>query len=76
MPTSRTSLVFKLIAVLVLPGCVQHIRKCLVENHFYYLNNDYRISEDGKLITRRSSNLAPLSEISFPCLKNKAREFD
>ena len=61
MPTSKTSLDFKLIAVRVLPGCVQHILKCLVENHFYYLNNDYRISEDGKLITRRSvSILLPL----------------
>ena len=35
MPTSKTSLDFKLIAVRVLPGCVQHIRKCLVENHFF-----------------------------------------
>ena len=52
MPTSKTFLDFNLIAVRVLPGCVQHIRKCLVENHFYYLNNDYRISEDGNLITR------------------------
>ena len=34
MPTSKTSLDFKLIAVRVLPGCVQHIRRCLVENHF------------------------------------------
>lgn len=57
MPTSKTSLDFKLIAVRVLPGCVQHIRKCLVENLFYYLNNDYRISEDAKLITRRSVSI-------------------
>ena len=35
MPTSKTSLDFKLIAVRVLPGCVQHIRKSLVENHFF-----------------------------------------
>ena len=35
MPTSKTSLDFKLIAVRVLPGCVQHIRRCLVENHFF-----------------------------------------
>lgn len=56
MPTSKTSLDFRLIAVRVLPGCVQHIRKCLVENHFYYLNNDYCISEDGNLITRRICN--------------------
>ena len=34
MPTSKTSLDFKLIAVRVLPGCVQHIRRCLVENQF------------------------------------------
>ena len=35
MPTSKISLDFKLIAVRVLPGCVQHIRRCLVENHFF-----------------------------------------
>lgn len=35
MPTFKTSLDFKLIAVRVLSGCVQHIRKCLVENHFF-----------------------------------------
>lgn len=76
MPTSKTSLDFKLIVVRVLPGCVQYIRKCLVDNHFYYLNNDYRISEDGKLITRRSSNIAPLSASFFSLSENKAREFD
>ena len=72
MPTSKTSLDFKLIAVRVLPDCVQHIRKCLVENHFYYLNNDYRISEDGKLITRRSvsigeSRIVRLDKVSYLC---------
>lgn len=73
MPTSKTSLDFKLIAVRVLPGCVQHIRKCLVENHFYYLNNDYRISEDGKLITRRSSNIAPLSASFFSLSEKQSK---
>ena len=71
MPTYKTSLDFKLIAVRVLPGCVQHIRKCLVENHFYYLNNDYRISEDGKLITRRSSNISAFSKFLFLVRKTK-----
>lgn len=64
MPTSKTSLDFKLIAVRVLSGCVQHIRKCLVENHFYYLNNDYRISEDGNLITRRICNTSSVVLLS------------
>lgn len=73
MPTSKTSLDFKLIAVRVLPGCVQHIRKCLVENHFYYLNNDYHISEDGKLITRRSSNIAPLSASFFSLSEKQSK---
>ena len=73
MPTSKTSLDFKLIAVRVLPGCVQHILKCLVENHFYYLNNDYRISEDGKLITRRSSNIAPLSANFFSLSEKQSK---
>ena len=73
MPTSKTSLDFKLIAVRVLPGCVQHIRKCLVENHFYYLNNDYRISEDGKLITRQSSNIAPLSANFFSLSEKQSK---
>ena len=73
MPTSKTSLDFKLIAVRVLPGCVQHILKCLVENHFYYLNNDYRISEDAKLITRRSSNIAPLSASFFSLSEKQSK---
>lgn len=64
MPTSKTSLDFKLIAVRVLSGYVQHIRKCLVENHFYYLNNDYRISEDGNLITRRICNTSSVVLLS------------
>lgn len=64
MPTSKTSLDFRLIAVRVLSGCVQHIRKCLVENHFYYLNNDYRISEDSKLITRRICNTSSVVLLS------------
>ena len=68
-----TSLDFKLIAVRVLSGCVQHIRKCLVENHFYYLNNDYRISEEGKLITRRSSNIAPLSASFFSLSEKQSK---
>ena len=73
MPTSKTSLDFKLIVVRVLPGCVQYIRKCLVDNHFYYLNNDYRISEDGKLITRRSSNIAPLSASFFSLSEKQSK---
>lgn len=73
MPTSKTSLDFKLIAVRILPGCVQHIRKCFIENRFYYLNNDYRISEDGKhsftlVFTQPESNL---QVCKFPLLIGK-----
>ena len=64
MPTSKTSLDFRLLVVRVLPGCVQHIRKCLVENHFYYLNNNYRISEDGNLITRQICNTSSVVLLS------------
>lgn len=38
----------KLIALRILPGCAPQIKKCLAENTFYYLCNDYTISDDGK----------------------------
>ena len=73
MPTVRQSSDFKLLAVRVLPGCAPYIRKCLVENHFYYLNNDFRISEDGMMITRRSSNVAPLSANFFSLSEKQSK---
>ena len=34
MPISKSSLMFKIIAVRVLPGCAEYIRKCLGEMGF------------------------------------------
>lgn len=48
---------FKIIAVRVLPGCAEYIRKCLGVNQYYYLCNDYSASENGRVITRRSGNI-------------------
>jgi len=56
---------FRLLAVRILPECAPYIRKCLVENEFYYLNNDYKISEDGTLIERRSEFVPPIRDDFF-----------
>ena len=56
---------FKIIALRILPGCAVHIRKCLIEDAFYYLCNDYNISRDGKTIVRRSKHLSPLGNDFF-----------
>lgn len=56
---------FRLLAVRILPECAPYIRKCLAENEFYYLNNDYKISEDGNLIERRSEFVPPIRDDFF-----------
>lgn len=56
---------FKIIAIRVLPGCAEYIRKCLGVNQYYYLCNDYSVSENGSVITRRSENIAPLADDFF-----------
>lgn len=56
---------FKLIAIRILPDCADHIRKCLKKDVFYYLNNDYRISEDGMTINQASKNIKPLNPNFF-----------
>lgn len=56
---------FKIIALRILPGCAAHIRKCLIEDSFYYLCNDYNISRDGKTIVRRSKHLSPVGNDFF-----------
>ena len=47
----------KLIALRIFPGCAPQIKKCLVEDTFYYLCNDYTISDDGKTINRSSKHI-------------------
>lgn len=56
---------FKIIAIRILPGCADHIKKCLCENEFYYLCNDYRIENDGAKIVLASNNLKPLDDDFF-----------
>lgn len=56
---------FKLIAVRILPDCAEHIRKCLSENTFYYLCNDYEITDDAETIREKSKYCKPLNENFF-----------
>ena len=56
---------FKLLAIRPLKGCASHIRKCLKEDVFYYLCDDYRIDWHKGVIRRRSPNLKPLPEDFF-----------
>lgn len=65
MPISKSSSMFKIIAIRVLPGCAEYIRKCLGVNQYYYLCNDYSVSENGSVIMRRSGNIAPLADDFF-----------
>lgn len=55
----------KLVAVRILPGCASYIQKCLSVNTFYYLCNDYIISEDGKTISQSSKHLSTLPNDFF-----------
>lgn len=55
----------KLIALRILPGCAPQIKKCLAENTFYYLCNDFTISDDGKAIKRSSKHIEPLTDTFF-----------
>ena len=56
---------FKLLALRPQKGCAPHIRKCLKEDVFYYLSDDYRIDWHKGMIRRRSTNLKPLPEDFF-----------
>lgn len=56
---------FKIIAIRVLPGCAEYIRKCLGVSQYYYLRNDYSVSEDGRVIMRRSGNRVSLVDDFF-----------
>lgn len=61
----------KLIALRILPGCAPQIKKCLAENTFYYLCNDYTISDDGKSIKRSSKHIEPLADTFFSIDNNE-----
>ena len=56
---------FKLLALRPLKRCAPHIRKCLKEDVFYYLCDDYRIDWHKGVIRRRSPNLKSLPEDFF-----------
>lgn len=61
---------FKIIAVRLVrdnnnKGCADHIKKCLKENVFYYLCNDYTISPDSRTISQRHSNMGVLCDDFF-----------
>lgn len=73
MPIPKSLTNFKFIAVRVRPNCAQYIRKCLGVNQYYYLCNDYRVSEDSTFITRRSNNIAPLSDDFFSLSEKQSK---
>ena len=60
---------FKIIALRILKGCAPDIHKCLHIDMFYYLSNDYVISEDGTTIKRASSYIEPVADDFFSILK-------
>lgn len=45
---------FKVLAVKILPGCNDHIRKVLFENRWYIFYKDYEVTQDGKWLQRKS----------------------
>lgn len=55
---------FKLLALRVLDGCANHIKKCLHTNVYYYFCNDFRFEIPGK-IYRGSKYTHPLPEDFF-----------
>lgn len=54
-----------IIALRILPGCKKHIRKCLKENVFYYLNTNYGISMEGDIIKRRDGFIETINDNFF-----------
>lgn len=66
---------FKIIAVRLIRdhndnGCADHIKKCLKENVFYYLCNDYTITADGRAISQRNRNTGVLCDDFFAFRKD------
>ena len=55
---------FKLLALRVLDGCADHIKKCLHSNVYYYFCSDYRFDIDGK-VYKGSRYSLPLPENFF-----------
>ena len=52
---------FKLLALRVLDGCADHIKKCLKPNVYYYFCSDFRFEDEGK-IYRGNKYTKPLPE--------------
>ena len=56
---------FKLIALSILPGCMDSIKKCLKEGILYYFCNDRIIDFDTNRLVPKSKNLEPLDSYFF-----------
>lgn len=56
---------FSIIALRILPGCKEHIRKCLKTNVFYYFNTNYEISDQGDTIKIREGFVKAVGENFF-----------
>lgn len=50
---------FKVLAVKILPGCNDHIRKVLYENRWYIFHKDFEVTQDGKWLQRKSVASVP-----------------
>ena len=51
---------FKVLAVKILPGCNDHIRKVLFEDRWYIFYKDYEVTQDGKWLKRKSCVSVPI----------------
>ena len=51
--------IFKILAVKVLPGCNNHIRKVLFEDRWYIFYKDYKVTQDGKWLKQKSTISVP-----------------
>lgn len=51
---------FKVLAVKILPGCNDHIRKVLYGNRWYIFYKDYEVTQDGKWLKRKSCVSVPI----------------
>ena len=61
---------FKLLALRVLDGCADHIKKCLNKNEYYYFCMDYRFDEPNR-IYRGSRYVDPLHDTFFTPIPDK-----
>lgn len=61
-----------IIALRILPGCRDYIRKCLKEGVFYYLNTNYEISRHGDSIKQKSGYIESLDDSFFNINDNQS----